>query len=97
MTDSSSMPPDAVYVRTTPVFTHESVPSGLLAEHRVARNTWAVLNVASGRLVFVFDDRHDRRLMGAGDSQLIPPERSHHLVVDEPVSFAIDFYRAGAD
>jgi len=89
-----SLPADAEYVRTTPTFTEASVPAGLLAEHLVAAGNWAVLLVETGALSFVFDDGSEAVSLLAGDRQVIPPGRYHHLVIDEPVSFSIEFYRA---
>ncbi len=99
----SILPEGAVHVRTTPRFTEDSVPRGLLSRHRVATGTWAVLVVVSGELGFVFDDPRPEEPAGddrggvrrrPGDRQVIPPDRVHHLVIDGPVSFEIEFYRA---
>jgi tellurite resistance-related uncharacterized protein len=88
------LPDDLELMRTTPVFDEGTVPGGLLAAHRVAGGVWGRLVVHSGALVFVFEDDPDRgRSVAAGESVVIPPERPHHLVVDEPVTFTIEFHR----
>lgn len=44
-----------------------------------------------------FDDEPDVpgnvRTVAAGDTQVIPPARPHHLVVDGPVTLAVEFHR----
>ena len=88
-----TLPDDVEYVRTTPRFTRDSVPGGLLATHRVAAATWGVLTVHAGTVRFVFDDQPDERLLQTGNAQVIPPLRPHHVVVDDAASFDIAFYR----
>lgn len=87
--------PDGVeLVRSTPVFDEHSVPAGLLAEHRVADGVWGLLVVEAGSVRFVFEDGEARPAMiGAGDTQVIPPGRPHHLELDDPVTFHVEFHR----
>lgn len=82
-------------VRTTPEFDESSTPDGLRAAHRVAAGVWGRLVVRSGELGFVFDDLpDDERRVAAGEHQVIPPERPHHVVIDGPVRFVVEFHRA---
>ncbi len=87
------LPTDVEYVRTTSVFTEETVPQGLLSAHRVADHTWAVLTVVSGELGFVFDADQVERRLGQDETQVIPPRLIHHLVVDQPAAFTLAFHR----
>ena len=81
-------------VRTTPTFDNVSVPAALLGTHQVAPGAWGRLVVRSGELVFVFDDSVDMPIrVGAGGHVAIPPERPHHLELDGPTTFAVEFYR----
>lgn len=91
-----TLPDDVEYVRTTARFDERSVPAGLLAAHRVAAGTWAVLTVHHGGLRFVFADGPTERRMEPGDTQVIPPLVVHHLVIDRPVSFDLAFHREAA-
>ncbi len=96
------VPADAVLVRTTPEFDEASVPPGLLRAHRVAVGVWGRLVVRSGSLGFGFDhdsgegdgacDGESEWTIGAGSSQAIPPERLHHVTIDGPVQFVVEFY-----
>ncbi len=87
------LPDDVEYVRTSSRFDEATVPSGLLAAHRLAARTWAVLTVHSGELGFVFDDDPVERRVESGDTQVIPPTLVHHLNITGPVSFDLSFHR----
>ncbi len=87
--------PDGVeLVRTTPTFDESSVPIGLLAAHHVAEGVWGRVVVASGSVGFMFDDQPELiRSVQVGEVQVIPPGRSHRLVVEGPVTLAVEFHR----
>jgi tellurite resistance-related uncharacterized protein len=91
------LPAGLEYVRTTEVFDHQRHPAGLRRAHRVATGVWARLAVHSGELVFVFEDQpgHPYRV-ATGDTVAIPPGRRHHLEIDLPVTFSLEFYQEGA-
>lgn len=88
-------PPDGTdHLRTTEVFDNDSVPEGLLRAHRIADGVWGRLLVHTGGLRFVFEDQSERPIVvHAGGGILIPPGRPHHLEIDQPVTFAIEFHR----
>jgi tellurite resistance-related uncharacterized protein len=94
MTDLPELPDDLEHVRTTDVFDEHSHPAGLLRAHRVADGVWGRLVVHTGSLTFVFEDRMNEPLtIAAGDSVVIPPARLHHVELDGPVTFALEFHR----
>ena len=88
------MPDGLVLVRTTDVFDQDSVPAGLLRAHRVADGVWARLVVHTGAVTFVFDDEADHPIaVSSGESVVIPPARQHHVELDGPATFAVEFHR----
>ncbi len=92
-----SLPLGSEHVRTTPTFDNESVPAGLLRDHRIATGTWGRLIVHDGslRLVFAAMDGQaaDEQVVDADNAGIIPPDRLHQVVFDGPVSFAVEFHR----
>jgi tellurite resistance-related uncharacterized protein len=91
---NSQIPDGFELARTTPTFTNDTVPAGLLAAHRVADKIWARLVVHSGEVGFVFEDEpHTPITITAGGSIAIPPGRLHHVELDQPATFAVEFYR----
>lgn len=96
MTGSEDLPAGVQLVRTTVKFDQDSVPAGLLRDHRVAEGVWGRLVVSSGHLTFLFEDSDEQpRSVSAGESVVIPPNRPHHLEVDGPVTFVVEFHRPG--
>jgi tellurite resistance-related uncharacterized protein len=94
MTGDGGLPEGLEHVRTSPTFDETTVPPALLAAHRVASGVWGRLVVDRGIVGFVFEDEPGRRhAVGAGESMVIPPDRPHHLIIDEPVTFAVEFHR----
>jgi tellurite resistance-related uncharacterized protein len=88
------LPDGLEHVRTTDVFDNTTVPAGLLRAHRVADGVWGKLVVHTGTVTFVFDDEPVQPITArAGDSVAIPPARRHHLELDEPATFAVEFHR----
>jgi tellurite resistance-related uncharacterized protein len=80
--------------RTTPTFDETSTPRGLRAAHAVADDVGGRLIVESGSLGFVFEDTPDAvHTVAAGEQQVIPPARLHHVILDGPVRFAVEFHR----
>lgn len=92
--DEIELPGCTRLVRTTPEFDRESVPDGLLRAHRVADGVWGRLLVRSGSLRFVFEDDSEHPVtIGEDAVQVIPPGRPHHLELDVPVRFVVEFHR----
>ena len=95
MTEDARLPDGLALVRTTPVFDESTVPAALLRAHRVATGVWGRLVVRTGALTFVFeDDDTGGRAVTAGQSVVIPPDRPHHLVTGDPVTFVVEFHRS---
>jgi uncharacterized OsmC-like protein/tellurite resistance-related uncharacterized protein len=95
--EHAALPDGLELVRTTEVFDNASVPAGLLRAHRVADGVWARLVVHAGAVRFVFEDEPDRPIIVAtGGHVVIPPARRHHVELDGPARFAVEFHRAVA-
>jgi len=94
----TALPAGLVLVRTTPVFGNDTVPAGLLDSHQVAAGVWGRLVVHTGSVGFVFDDESDQEItIDAGGDVVIPPTRLHHVLLDGPATFAVEFHRQPSD
>ena len=97
--DALELPAGLELARTTPEFDEHSVPQGLRKAHEVADAVWGRLVVMTGSLRFVFEDDpsgsvgRTERLMSAGEHQVIPPRRRHHVETFGPVGFDVEFHR----
>ncbi len=94
VTGASEMPEGLELVRTTALWDEHTVPAGVLSGHRVADGVWGRLVVRSGAVGFVFEDEPDVTIQVAtGDTVAIPPAKLHHVVLDGPATFVVEFYR----
>lgn len=94
--ERQDLPPGLVLARTTPEFTAETVPNGLLSAHKVADEVWGLLRVNAGTVEFVVEDREGsgaRRLMQAADTQVIEPGVLHHVEPSADARFVVEFHR----
>ena len=92
--DRPVLPDGLELARTTKVFDNDSAPAGLLRAHQVAEGVWGRLIVYTGSVGFVFEDDDSEVItVGKGDAVVIPPQRLHHVVLTEPATFAVEFYR----
>ena len=89
------LPHGSELIRVTPEFDEQTVPSSLLDTHQIAAGCWGRLRVTQGSLEFIFADQADQpRLLGAGESITIPPQRPHKVSINGPANFSVEFYRA---
>ena len=91
---TNQIPTGFELARTTTTFDNDTVPAGLLSAHRVADGVWGRLVVHTGSVNFMFEDQPESPIpVAASEHMIIPPARPHHLELDEPATFAIEFYR----
>ena len=83
----------ACYKRIGP-FDEDSLPAGLLREHRLKDDVWGVLTIVDGAIGLAWDDAEGGEIELAARSKLvIPPAVPHHLTVRGPFSLTIEFHR----
>lgn len=94
MTSALELPKGLELVRTTALWSEETVPAAVLSGHRVADGVWGQLVVHSGSVGFVFEDEPDATIqVDLGGRVVIPPGRYHHVVLQGSSTFAVEFYR----
>ena len=89
------LPPGFNAYRKIGPFDAESLPAGLLREHRLKEGTWANLAVLEGEIGFVWDDPDSDgtvTVLAAGDRLNVPPLILHHLELrEETLRLEIEF------
>ena len=86
-------PDDLIPAGTSPVFTHDTLPDALQAEHTLAPGHWAVLNILDGSLRFTNLQTGEARLISAPNHVTIHPGLPHKVAIDGPLRCRLDFYR----
>jgi tellurite resistance-related uncharacterized protein len=90
--DRAELPDDVEVVRATETWDERTMPAGLRRAHRVARGTWARLQVEVGELRFrAHTEPAIDIIVGAHSSQAIPPGVEHEIEPLGPVRFLVEF------
>lgn len=84
--------------RSTAVLTQDTVPVGLLADHRTKAGVWGLIHVRRGRLRYIITDparrRQERLLTPDSAPGVVEPGILHHVAPDGEVEFLVEFWRA---
>lgn len=76
--------------RTTQTFDETTVPTALLRSHSLKPGSWGLIRIDEGRLRYLGDNQSE--VLGPERPGIIPPVVPHHLEIDGPVKFRIEFY-----
>ena len=94
----TNQPPDGLIpAGASPVFTQDTLPAALQAEHTLAPGHWAVLNVLEGSLRFVNLDTGEEQLISTPGLVTIHPGLPHRVALEGRVRCRIDFFREPPD
>lgn len=78
----------------SPEFTHETVPDKLTSVHDTKAGTWGRLVVLEGALTYVVPGPPESRtLVDTGSTAIIEPTVPHHVEIDGPVRFKVEFLK----
>lgn len=87
-----AIPAGFALVRRIGPFDAETLPRGLLGEHRLKPDRWGHLVIQRGRVRLVWNDASQRAEdLVAPAEALIPPQVPHHLELLGDVELAITF------
>ncbi len=95
--DRLEMPDDAQPYKSTPWFDENTVPKGLLANHRTRTGVWGRVEVTDGSLGLVSEEPPLLDvLLDMENPGVVAPGHPHRVVIDGPVRFRVVFHRAAA-
>ncbi len=95
MTDP--LPDGLIPSRSSPIFTQDTIPAALQAEHALAPGHWGMLNVLEGSLRFVILETGEDHTISAPGRITIHPRMRHRVAIDGAVRCRIDFFRDKQD
>ena len=79
------------------VFTEESVPKAFLDHHSTKRGVWGIIHVRHGQLRYHVHAPFDTHsLLTPAAPGVVLPEVDHHVSIDGPVEFFVEFWRRAA-
>lgn len=89
-----TLPTNVVLYKTTPEFNQDTVPMGLQRNHTTAANVWGRIVVHEGSLRYVIEEPvTEEHLLVPGSPGIVEPQIAHHVVIDGPVRFCVEFHR----
>ena len=86
------LPENVAFYKRTPVYTKETLPSGILKDHRTKEGVWGVIEVVDGEIAYVIGNT-EQHILRPGQNGVIEPQVLHHLKPLSEVSFSIAFYQ----
>ena len=92
--DMPVLPEDVREYKRTSTFTQDTLPAGLLAQHRTKAGVWARIVVESGELEYSFGEPLRRFTLNATRVGIVVPEVPHQLSLRGPVALHVEFLRA---
>ncbi len=91
------LPLDAIAYRKTPVFTQDTVPTGLLSRHTTKEGSWAKIWVIAGKLRYrIGGDVPEEHMLTPNSPGIVEPQIPHQVEPLGSVEFYVEFYREGA-
>ncbi len=91
-----SLPASAVAYQKTPVFTRETIPGGLLQDHRTKAGVWGLIVVEQGSLQYTIGDA-ETHILTPGRPGVVEPAVTHYVKPLGEVTFFVEFYRDAPD
>jgi tellurite resistance-related uncharacterized protein len=91
--DAMEWPEDFVSYKKTPVFTEDTVPKGLLANHSTRKGVWGLVQVEKGALRYILEHNGQESLLTPEKAGIVVPEMRHRVEPEGNVRFFVEFFR----
>ena len=83
--------------KRTGTFTEETIPEGLLRDHRTKPGVWAKIVIETGQLEYTLDSPRRTFALTPDAPGVAPPMEPHHVKAPGPVRFHVEFLRSEAE
>jgi len=87
------IPEDAAAYKRTPVFTEQSIPAGLLNEHKTKEGVWGKIVILDGKLLYTITHAAEEHILDNNHSGVVEPTVIHRVKPLGKVAFYVEFYR----
>lgn len=89
-----NLPSHVAPYKKTPVFTEQSVPAGLLKDHRTKENVWGKIVVLEGGLEYTINEPEEEIIqLDERQFGVVEPTIPHRVSPLGNVRFYVEFYR----
>jgi tellurite resistance-related uncharacterized protein len=90
-----ALPDDVAPYKRTPEFTQDTVPAGLVGEHRTKPGVWGKIVVLEGRLRYhILEPAPETVELDPTRHGVVEPEMAHRVEPVGDVRFYVEFHRA---
>jgi tellurite resistance-related uncharacterized protein len=87
------LPPNLTPYRSTPVFTAETIPAGLLRDHNTKAGVWGLIHVTAGVLLYrILETGAEHQLTPETPPGVVEPEQLHSVEPLGAVTFYVEFW-----
>ena len=83
--------------KSTPIFTEQTLPAALRANHSTKAGVWGKLKILSGSLIYTIESPYSEQQLSAGEHAIIQPEQLHRVTPLGSVQMQVEFYREHPD
>lgn len=88
------LPENLTEFKRTSEFTGDTVPKGLLKNHKTPTGTWAVINILSGSLIYrILEPEVEKIELSKSNPGIIEPDILHEVKLIGDVKFFVAFYK----
>ena len=91
--DKFEFPGNFIPYKKTPVFTEESLPSGLKNDHSTKTGVWGKIILTEGTLQYRVNSLKTDTVLSPNETGIILPEILHSVALLGPVKFYVEFYK----
>ncbi len=89
-----SLPADVQEYKRTREFDADTIPAGLLRDHRTKAGVWATIVVLEGYLGYrIQDEQQSYFMLRPGVDGIVAPNQPHHVVPQPGTRFYVAFWR----
>jgi tellurite resistance-related uncharacterized protein len=89
-----SLPASVVHYKSTPEFTEQTIPAGLLKAHTTAAGVWGRIRIIEGALRYrITEPLVEVHLLTTDAPGVVEPQVRHEVEPVGPVRFCVDFFR----
>ncbi len=78
--------------KRTPTFDQDSLPAGLLREHRTKAGVWALIHVLEGSLRYRILDPPSEQILTAAAPGVVRPQQPHEVAPIGAMRMYVEFY-----
>lgn len=92
--DGKTIPDGYASYKQTPVFTAETIPSGLRQQHATKRGVWGLIHVVAGTLIYrIHHPLHTEETLDSQIQGIVLPEVQHDVQPSKDARFYVEFWR----